>query len=133
MLKISHDVAESEIQKWLDKKKIYVSVREKHKDTIQFLSEAISNGDLLYDEVENSFTHKLLFQTSGESPLTELKYKGRLNDNMLRPYLKGIAGDDGEGRLVAVICALTESPRGIITALDSLDKKIAMSIAIFFL
>lgn len=132
-MKVAHEVAERDILKWLDTKKVFTGVREKHKDTIEFLTEAIEDGALVYNEEDNSFTHNLLFPTSGEKPLTELKYKSRINDNMLRPYLKGVANDDGDGRVTATICALTEQPRGIINALDSLDKKICMSIVIFFI
>lgn len=133
MDKISREVAEAEVKKWLDKKKVFESTRELRKDNIDVLVDAICEGVLVLNETDNSFTHELLFPFTGEKPLSKLTYKGRLNDNILRPYLKGVPADDGDMRLNAIIAALTDSAKGIVSGLDSLDKKIASSIAIFFL
>jgi hypothetical protein len=52
---------------------------------------------------------------------------------MLKPYMNGVKPSDAEGRLLGYIAALTGQARAILEELDTADKKIAMSIAIFFL
>lgn len=130
MDKVSREQATEEVNGWLDKKKVYESTRESQKDSVDILVEAMMAGDLVLDEKTNEFTHNLLF------PLDEiksLKYKSRLNDKMLRPHLQGVKSNDADGRLAAHTAALTSQPKAVIESLDSADKKIMMSIAVFFL
>lgn len=130
-LVIDRDTATQEIESWLNKKKVYDSTREAHKDSIDLLIEAMMAGDLTLDSTTNEFTHRLLFPEG--AGITEMKYRARLNDVMLRPYLNGVKGGDADGRLLAYTAALTQQPKNILSALDTADKKIMMSIAIFFL
>ena len=133
MSKIAKEVAEAEIEKWLDFKKILAGERERNSDTIALLVDAIMEGALEYDESTNKLKHYLLHPFQNEQPLTELTYLPRINDNMLQPNLRGVSAKDGDARLIAVICTLTGQARGIIQKLDSTDKRIALSIAVFFL
>lgn len=130
---IVKDVAEATINKWLDTKKVFKTTRETNADSINLLIEAVMEGCLTHNESDNSLTHVLLHPQQSEQPVTSLTYKGRLNDNMLQKYLKGVASNDGDARLNAIIAALTDQPRGVINALDSIDKKISMAIAVFFI
>lgn len=132
---VAREVAEREINQWLDKKKIHQTTREGYKDNIDLLIESIVRGDLAYVPDTNGFKHKLChpLEADGVQTITELEYKGRLNDKMLNPYTKGVAAGDAFGRLDAIICALTSQSRGIINNLDSLDKKISTAIAVFFI
>lgn len=132
MNKVARELAETEVTKWLDTKKVFESVRETYKESVDLLIEAMQNGVLVYNESDNSFTHELLHPLNNEQPVTELKYKGRLNDNDVRPYLKGVAAGDGDARLVSTIAALTGKAKGIISALDTSDRKITNAIATFF-
>ena len=131
-MKIAREQAESEVNQWLETKKVFKSVRESNQDSIDLLIEAIQDGVLIYNEDENTFTHKLLHPLKNEMPVEELTYISRLNDNILRPYLKGVPTGDGDARLLATIAALTGKAKGILSALDSVDKKICNAIAIFF-
>lgn len=137
MEKITREVAELDILAWLDKKKVLQSTRETYKKSIDTLIDAVTEGILAYNHETGVLTHTLLFPLNAEkensASVVKLEYRPRLNDNLLRPYLKGVAADDGDMRLNAHIAALTEKPRGIISLLDTGDKKIAESIAIFFL
>ncbi len=128
---VDKETATKEIESWLDKKKVYEVTRESQKDSIDILIEGIMNGDLSLDEKTNEFIHKLLVPDS--AGITEMKYRARLNDAMLRPYLNGVKSGDADGRLLAYTAALTQQPKNILSALDTADKKIMMSIAIFFL
>jgi hypothetical protein len=133
MAKVSLEIATEEVTKWLDKKKVYTSTRELYKDSVDTLIEAMVEGDLSLDTETFVFTHKLLMPLEGELSITEFKYKHRMNDNMLKPHLNGVKPSDADGRLTALIAALTDQPKNIISKLDSADKKICTSIAIFFL
>ena len=130
---VTREIAEAEITGWLDKKKIMSQQREENKSSIDTLIEAIAEGVLTLDPDTNIFTHKLLFPTDGEMPVTELTYKPRLNDNMLRQYLSGVKPADVDGRILAYMAALTGKAKGILSALDTADKRIATSIVLFFL
>jgi hypothetical protein len=130
--KVTRDQATLEVTSWLDKKKVYEATRESQKDSIELLIEAMVNGDLILDD-KFQFTHKLLFPDAVGNEINELTYKTRLNDKMLKPYLNGVKANDAEGRLTAYVSALTSQPKSVLESLDSGDKKIMLSIAVFFL
>lgn len=130
--KVAREVAEQEVQKWLDSKKVFDSTIEENQDSIKILTEAIMQGTLTLND-DFSFTHKLLFPLGdGETMVGELKYKHRINEKETQKYLKGVSAKDGDGRLNATIAALCNTARGIIEGLDTMDKKISNAIAIFF-
>lgn len=133
MDKISREQATAEVKSWLDKKKVYESTRESQKDSIDLLVEAIVNGDLVLDSSTFEFKLKLLFPDALSGEITDLKFKPRLNDKMLKPCLNGVKSADADGRLLAYVSALTGQTKGVLEALDSADKKIVMAIAVFFL
>jgi hypothetical protein len=129
---VQREVAEQEIDKWLDSKKIFKSDRENNQSQIDTLVDAIVNGVLSVDS-EGNFVHKLMFPTEGDKSITELKYKKRLQERDTRRPLKGVSPTDIEGRMTAYIQALTDETSGIIGALDTYDARIAKSIVVFFL
>ena len=88
---------------------------------------------LVRDEKSNVITHNLNFPIGDGDEVKKLEYRPRLNDRLLEPYLKGVKASDSDGRLTAYICALTQKASGIIKNIDSVDKKISIAIAVFFL
>lgn len=130
--KVSRELAEQEMNSWLDAKKIFASRRENYKDAIETLIEAIQNGVLILEE-GGQFRHKLLFPIQGEMAITELTYKPRLNKKMLETPLKGVKANDSQGRMLAYLQALTDAPKNILAVLDHEDDRIADSILIFFI
>jgi hypothetical protein len=133
VVKITRDQATAEVTGWLDKKKVYETTRELQKDSIDILIEAVMRGDLKLNPETFVFTHTLLEPESVNNEIKELTYKPRLNDKMLKPYLNGVKTTDAEGRLLAYVSALTGQVKGVLESLDSADKKIMLSIAVFFL
>lgn len=129
MDKVSLEQATAEITGWLDSKKVYESVREENKSSIDLLVEAMMRGDLVLDD-KDVFTHTLLFALP---ELKTLTYKPRVNDKMLNAARQGVKPSDAYGQLTALVSALTSTPKAVIEGLDSADKKISMSIAVFFL
>lgn len=127
---VSLDVAISEVQKWLDHKRIRPAKRESLKIHIENLQNAIAEGDLVLNE-DYTLTQKLLFPV-GETSIDKLDYSPRITFSQVEPYLK-TSGDGGDGRLNATICALTKKPLGIIKAMDNEDRSLATDICIFFI
>jgi hypothetical protein len=134
MGKIPRDVAEAEIKAWLDKKKVFEETRERYKDHIEILIEGMCNAVISINQETFEITHALLFPTgdSGDG-LKELKYKPRINDKALLPHMKGVKNDDVDMRLNALLAALTNESKAVICSLDSVDKRIATAIGIFFM
>lgn len=134
MSKIAKEVAEAEVTAWLDQKKVLPSTRESHEDYINTLISAVEEGVLVRVAETNTFVHKLQFpDLGGDEAFTELKYKSRINDFQLAPFKKGVSPKDADGQFNALVAGLTDQAKGLISKLDSQDKKIATAIAIFFL
>lgn len=132
MNKLTPEKAREEITSWLDKKKVYESTREKNEADIDILVEAMTRGDLVLSETFE-FTHQLLFPIGEKgSEVTEVKYRSRLNDGMLKTRMAGVKGTDVTGVMQAYAGAITNQPKPILEAMDSADKKIMMSIVTFF-
>ncbi len=131
-VKITPEIADAEIEEWLDVKKVRPSTRETNKDSIENMKDAVVEGILRVNE-NKTLTHFLLEPVGEEKKITELTYKTRLNDRMKIPYMKGIKSDDVFGMLNGTIAALTTTPREVIMAMDTEDKRLAQAIAVFFI
>jgi hypothetical protein len=129
---VSIEKATEEVNAWLDAKKIFPSQREKEKESITIIVDAVRYGSLTINPDTFELTQKLLFPIGESSGITELKYATRLNDLMLRPYLKNVDPRDADERLVAYIAALTSSNKGLLHHLVDVDKKVAREIVVFF-
>lgn len=130
---MTKEMAEQEVNAWLDRKKIFKSIRETNKDYIDTLVDAMCEGVLSLDQETWEWNHTLLFPIGENESVKSIKYKPRLNDKMLKPFLNGVKNQDSDGRLLAHVAALTNTPREVLASLDSADKRISMSVAIFFL
>jgi|GEM_PF-1080363 hypothetical protein len=128
---MSHDLAASEVERWLDYKQIDDLQREDQEGSIKYLISYIKSGHLILNE-DYSFTHRLKFPLDSAG-LTILNYKSRVMEKELSSKLMGVRADDTDGRIVAHISALTGQVIGIIKSLDKEDIKIARSIAVFFM
>ncbi len=132
MTSVSREVAEAEVTAWLDKKKVLQGTRERYKDFTDNLIDAVAEGVLSLDPDTNKFLHKLLFPFGDQIKVESLTYEARLNDKTLQQWMRGVKNDDSEGRMIGVVAALTKTARELLYQMDTADKKIAMSIAIFF-
>lgn len=128
---ITHEVAQSEVNGWLDKKKVYESTREAYKDQIDILVEGIQRGDLAIND-KSEFVHTLLFPDTTSGDVKVITYKSRITDQMLRPHKQGLKLTDSEGLWLAYAACLSGQPKNIMSALDSADKKLANAIITFF-
>jgi len=135
MEKVSREIAEKDVTFWLDKKKISTGHRELNENFIDQLADAVQEGNLVLDKDTNEWTYELAFPVNDEKggeALGTLKFKSRLNDVMLRPFLNGVKNDDADGRLLAHTAALTGANKGLLKLIDSVDKRVVMAITVFF-
>lgn len=134
--KINRETAEAELEKWLDRKKVFQETRERYKDYSEIIVEALMNGVLVLNSEKGEFTHTLLFPLnesgSDTGGIETLTYKLRVNDKLVLPHTRGLKNDDNDGRFNALLAAITSQSRSVIISLDSADKRIAFSIGIFF-
>lgn len=130
--KVAREVAEGEIGRWLDCKKVSNKKRESNRSSIDSLVDAVVEGLLVVQE-DGSLIHTLKFPTDGESPLESLKYKLRLKVGDIHSYMKGIKADDADGRVAAYVAALIGKPLKLVQALDSEDYSISQAVAVFFI
>jgi len=132
MSRINPEQATKEINAWLDSKKIMHATKEANQDSIDLLIDGMVEG-LLTVEKSNEIIHSLAFPIGDDDKIKNLTYKHRINDRILEPYLKGVKPADSDGRLIAYIAALTGQLKAVIKNMDSVDKKISLAIAVFFL
>lgn len=130
--KVSREVAEQEINSWLEAKRISEKSREEKKDQIESLIDSIVEGDLQLQE-DNSFVHVLKFPIKGEVEIKQLEYSARIKVATIQAHLQTVKNTDTFGMITAYVAALTEKPKNIIKELDTEDYRIAQAIAIFFL
>ena len=129
---ISKDIAQIEVEKWLDHKKIGSKKRELQKDNIDTLIDAIAEGALVLKD-DCTLVHTLKFPTDGELSIKVLEYKPRIKMETIQVHLQGVKAADADGRVNAYIAALTSKPKDLIKKLDTEDYSICQSVAIFFL
>jgi hypothetical protein len=132
--KVSTEIARKEVDKWLDAKRIPLKRRIENQVFIDNLIEGVEEGNLIVNE-DNSLTQKLAFpieNENGQVVCEVLNYKFRITENDKLKYRKSLQKDDNSFMLT--LMALTDAPRGHLTALDSsVDKTLADTIALFFL
>ena len=128
---VSRDLAEQDINKWLDDKRVRVRKREENQETIESLIDAACDGALSYDEEKKILKYKLSFPIGEEGKITTLKFKLRISVGEMHKNLNG--AKTGDERVLAYMCALTGQNSGIIKKMDTADYSLASGIVIFFL
>lgn len=132
MDKISKEIAQAEVESWLDYKKISAKKRESQKDQIESLVDALVEGTLSMND-DKTIVHQLKFEIGEEIKISKLEYKPRLKMSAIHLHLSSVKSSDADGRVCAYISALTGLPKDILKAMDSEDYSISQSIALFFI
>jgi hypothetical protein len=130
---VSIEVAQAEIEKWLDCKKVNSKKRESNESTIESLVSAVQVGKLRFDDESNKLIQTLEFPIGNNGEIKELEYQSRIGIGQIHRHLNGVKSDDADGRLAAYVSALTNKTKGLIAGLDTEDYSVGQSIAIFFL
>jgi len=131
---VTREVAEKDINRWLDYRRIRKKKREKNEDGINELIELVEDGIISVDE-DCNITLELqqpIKNATGSTAVQNLVFKPRLKQQEVSKHLKG-AGTDVDARVSAYIAAATEQSKGVLSKLDVSDYNIAQSIALFFL
>lgn len=126
---IGLEVAQAEVKKWLDFKRVGASERSAREFQIETLQSAVMDGLLVLNE-NNQWEQKLNFPMEGVS-IDKLIYKNRMtaNDN-----ITASTNASGNPALVmsCFISHLTGEASELIRKMDTVDYKIAAAIGIFF-
>lgn len=125
---VSIEVAQAEIQKWLDGTKVMASKQAASKSDIELLTDAVCDGLLVVNE-DLTLTQKLLYPLEG---VTELVYKSRLSVGDPASRLKEFKADDIHGMVLAYVATLTQKPNALIKNIDRKDYRISTAVAGFF-
>lgn len=129
MSKVSQEVAEREVNEWLDFKRIKASRRKDLEDQIAGLVNLLMEGDLV---ILDDKTIELALGQPLDSK-SKLAFKPRLSLREVQPRLREVKPGDADGRLMAYICALTGESMGVLGLMDTVDYTSCTNIAVFFL
>lgn len=129
---VSKEVAQAEITKWLDSKKIGSLKRESQENQINVLVEAICDG-FLKVESDCTLVQTLKFETTEGKPIKELRYKSRLTLKEVNQHLQSVKATDVDGRILAYAAALTGEAKGILVRFDTEDSSVMQAIVLFFI
>lgn len=123
---ITKEVAEQEINAWLDYKKIKPSQRISNKPHIDILVEGIMCGDLSIDpDKDFLITQKLCFPVDGL--FDSLTYKSRASVGDIQK-----ATNETKEVFFSTVSVLTGKGASHIKRMDSEDSKVAYAITVFF-
>lgn len=129
MSKVSREVAEKDVQRWLDHKRVKELKREKNKDAIESMIECVMDGTLVIDD-ECVITHNLLFPLGNDENIKELKYSPRLTVGRIGEYTKNAKTNDE--RVRGYISALSGMSNGLISNMETEDYSVVGNVVIFF-
>lgn len=132
MMKIEKEIANQEVEKWLDFKKIDSATREANQESINKLANAIADGFLVLKEDNHHFVYSLKFPIEGDEAITSLEFKARMNMREAHGRIQNIKPNDGMGMLFGYAAALTNKPVEVIKKLDSVDNSVVQAITVFF-
>lgn len=129
MNKVSREVAEKDVERWLDFKRVKELKREKNKEAIESIIECIMDGTLVIDD-ECVITHNLLFPLGNDENIKELKYAPRLTVGRISEYTKNAKTNDE--RVRGYISALSGVSNGLLSNMETEDYSVVGNVVIFF-
>jgi hypothetical protein len=133
MIKVTEEIAEQDVNRWLDAKKFSESKRITMKESIKEMVGYVMEGNLIISD-DGKITQKLNFEIGEEEKVFELNYKNRIDLDDIHKRMVGsqVKAGDVDGRIRVYASALTSKPYALIGKLDSTDWSVASTIASFF-
>lgn len=133
MSKITQDVAEKDVKRWLEARRTSEKKAEAMAETIKELENFVMEGKLIVDE-DGTLTQILDFPIGEEVMLKELKFKNRISVGDIQKRMTGnnIKSGDIDGRLMVYASALTDKLFNQIAKMDSSDYSVTSTVASFF-
>lgn len=132
MKPVSREIAEKDVNGWLDFKKVDQGKRDSLEGAIDRMITLVQDGTFEINQETFSIKHKLKFSIGQNPPIIELIYKPRIPVSALQDNLAGVNGKDGIAVTLAYIAALTDTAKGILKGLDNEDYRNADLVAVFF-
>jgi|TARA_R110000744_G_scaffold136916_2_gene247242 hypothetical protein len=126
---IPKELAEQEVQSWLDFRQVRRSKRKKQKDSIEELVELIEDGVISLDSKTFEFKQTLLFSAAGKK---EIIYKPTVTAGEIQRRLSGVDNMTGHKLVSSYVCELTGLNSGVVLEMNSEDYSTASIIAGFF-
>ena len=126
---VSHEVAEKEVNKWLDFRRVRKKKREENESSIKDMIEAFEEGILSLDEKTNVIKQALIFETAGKKVFS---FKPTMTVGEGQRRLKGIKAGEHQLMLSAYVAELTGEASEIIRQMNTEDYGISRTIAGFF-
>jgi hypothetical protein len=133
MSKVSEEVAEKDVQRWLDTKKFSDEKRTNMEASIKEMVGYVKEGNLIISD-DGKITQKLNFDIGEEEKISEFEYQNRISVDDIHKRMTGsqVKAGDVDGRIRVYVAALTRKPYALIGRLDSTDWSVASTIASFF-
>lgn len=126
---VTREVAERELNGWLEFRRVSDRRRENFEEQVETLIDAICSGIVTITS-DNEILMKLQYPSD---LCKELKFKSRLTVRDLRTRLANVKASDGDARIEAYLIALTGTTQGAIGLMDTADYSLASSVVVFFL
>lgn len=129
---ISKEVAEKEVNAWLDYKKVNAKRREFLKGNIENIISGIQDGTFIIHPDTFIIEHKLSMPLGLNGQIKALSYKPRMSVGAIQDNLNGVNKEDTIAVTVCYIMTLSGESKLILKGLDRDDYQNADSIAAFF-
>lgn len=126
------EVALTEVEKWLDYKKISAVKKLACATNILRIVDAMCMGALVMDPTTMIITQKLKFPFGLEAKVDELKFKPRITVDDIQSRL-GSVGNTGVDRVRAYIAAATGEDVNVLGKMDTEDNHLAGDLVVFFM
>jgi len=133
MNKVTQEVAEKDVQKWLDARMTSEKKRKDMHDSIIELESAVMEGNLIVND-NGSLTQKLIVPFGEEETTSTINYKLRITAGDIQKRMVGnkVKAGDIDGRLIVHVCAATGLSFEQVSKMDSVDYSLASTIGNFF-
>ncbi len=130
---ITREIAEKEVNAWLQYKKVPEDYIAGSRMYIKGIEIAVREGSMVIDPTTFEITHKLKWPIgAADFEITELKYKARVGVSVIAANIAGIPVTDLTNRTLGILAALCGKPRTEIAPMDSEDFRAASDVAAFF-
>lgn len=129
---VSREVAENEVNAWLD----YIHVRKSQRESefakvyINHIVESVMEGSLIFNE-DKTITQKLLTPL-GEGATKEIVYNSRFEVGKMIDIMAGVKSSDEASKVIAILSLLSGKPIAVFKKLERSDYVIAEKITLFF-
>ena len=133
MDKVSREIAEQEVNSWIEHKKMSNKRKEEKKDSIESLISYVQEGIISVDPSTFEIIQNLNFEIGEQIKIPNLKWKPFGNVGRVQLHMKNVDSTDFTGNCIAHACAQTGQSKNIINNLDSEDAVVMKVLAVFFM